>query len=113
MRTLLARYAATRPPRPYVQALLRGFPGHVEDERGGAPAMASSNGHAEPPLEPLRAREADILRLMAAGLSNPEIAQRLSLSVNTVRWYVKQVYRKLDVNNRTQAALRARALDLV
>jgi LuxR family maltose regulon positive regulatory protein len=111
MAALLERYAATQAPRPYVQSLLAAFPGR----EAAAPQSLNghaSNGHAAALLEPLSAREAEIMRLLAAGLSNPEIAERLSLSVNTVRWYVKQLYRKLDVHNRTQAALKAQALNL-
>ena len=111
MVTLLERYAATQSPRPYVQGLLAAFPGREAATPKSLNGHAS-NGQAEPLLEPLSAREAEIVRLLAAGFSNPEIAARLSLSVNTVRWYVKQLYRKLDVHNRTQAALRARALNL-
>ena len=109
MAALLARYAATQAQRPYVQRLLAAFPAGI-----AAPAAPPvvPNGHAAGDLlEPLRAREADILRLLADGLSNQEIAQRLSLSVNTVRWYLKQLYRKLDVHSRTQAALKARVLN--
>jgi LuxR family maltose regulon positive regulatory protein len=64
-------------------------------------------------LDPLSAREQEILGLLAAGLSNHDIAERLVVAVSTVRWYTKQLYRKLDVHNRTQAVLRAQALGLV
>jgi LuxR family maltose regulon positive regulatory protein len=64
-------------------------------------------------LDPLSPREQEILALLAAGLSNAEIAQRLVVAVSTVRWYTKQIYRKLDVHNRTQAVLRAQSLGLV
>jgi len=55
----------------------------------------------------------NILQLMAQGHTNPEIAYRLVLAVSTVRWYVKQIFRKLGVHNRTQAANHARKLDLL
>lgn len=58
-------------------------------------------------------REVDILRLLRKGLSDREIGQALSLSVNTVKWYNKRIYRKLGVNNRTQAAARAKSLGLL
>lgn len=64
-------------------------------------------------VEPLTNREQDVLRLMAAGLSNPEIGQELYLSLNTVKTHVRGIYGKLGVNNRTQAANRARELGLV
>src|SRR5690606_20492550 len=55
-------------------------------------------------VEPLTEREQMILRFVANGLSDREIAQRLSLALDTVKWYNKRIYSKLDVHNRTQAA---------
>jgi ATP/maltotriose-dependent transcriptional regulator MalT len=63
--------------------------------------------------DPLSEQEINILRLMAEGHTNPEIARRLMLAVSTVRWYVKQIFRKLGVHNRTQASNQARKLDLL
>jgi LuxR family maltose regulon positive regulatory protein len=54
-------------------------------------------------FEPLTDREKDVLRLMAEGLKYQEIAGRLFITLNTVRFYVKEIYSKLNVNNRTQA----------
>lgn len=64
-------------------------------------------------LEPLSQQEHNILQLMAEGHTNPEIARKLLLAVSTVRWYVKQIFRKLGVHNRTQAAIEARKLNLL
>lgn len=58
-------------------------------------------------LSPLTRREREILRLMAADLSNDEIAERLYVRVGTVRWYVKQIYGKLGVHNRDEALIHA------
>lgn len=73
--------------------------------------------HRPPPsgalIEPLTEREQDVLRLMAAGLSNPEIAQELYLSLNTVKTHTRGIYGKLGVSNRTQATNRARELGLI
>jgi DNA-binding NarL/FixJ family response regulator len=55
----------------------------------------------------LSARELDVLRLLARGLSNADIARQLYLSEGTVRNYVSAVLAKLDVSDRTQAALLA------
>jgi DNA-binding NarL/FixJ family response regulator len=63
--------------------------------------------------EPLSEREHEILRLVAQGLSNGEIADRLSLAEGTVKNYVTNILQKLDVRDRTQAALRARELGLI
>jgi predicted ATPase/DNA-binding CsgD family transcriptional regulator len=54
-------------------------------------------------VEPLAAREIEILGLISKGLSNREIAQKLFLTIGTIKWYNKQIFRKLGVNNRMQA----------
>lgn len=64
-------------------------------------------------LEPFSSRELEVLRLLSDGLSNREIAERLYLSIDTVKWYNKQVFLKLGVNNRTQAAKKASELKLL
>ena len=61
-------------------------------------------------VEPLTLRERQILGLLADGLTNREIADRLYLSHETVKWYNKQLYGKLGVSNRTQAAAKAQEL---
>ena len=61
----------------------------------------------------LKARELEILQLLAQGLTNNEIAARLHLSQETVRWYNKQLFEKLGVGNRTQAVQRASELNLL
>jgi LuxR family maltose regulon positive regulatory protein len=71
----------------------------------------------EPPLglliEPLRERELEVLRLLAAGLSNREIAAELFLAVGTVKKYTSNIYGKLNVHRRAQAVARARELGLL
>ena len=57
--------------------------------------------------EPLTERETDVLRLLAQGQSNKEIAHNLSVSEKTVKSHVSSILRKLDVPSRTQAALYA------
>lgn len=70
--------------------------------------------HAQPELpDPLNEREVEILRLIAAGLSNPEIARELYLALNTVKWYAKRIFQKLDVTSRKEAAARAGDLGLL
>jgi DNA-binding NarL/FixJ family response regulator len=63
--------------------------------------------------EPLSEREHEILQLLAQGLSNREIADRLSLAQGTVKNYVTVILQKLGTRDRTQAALRARELGLL
>jgi predicted ATPase/DNA-binding CsgD family transcriptional regulator len=66
-----------------------------------------------PLLEPLTDRETDILLLLSEGRTNPEIADKLNLAVGTVQWYTKQIYKKLNVKNRTQAVVWATELGLI
>lgn len=65
------------------------------------------------PSEPLSDRERSVLRLIAAGLSNHDIAEALVVAPSTIQWHVKNIYSKLAVHSRTQAALAARELGLV
>ena len=57
-----------------------------------------------PMIQPLTDREMEILRLISRGLSNREIASDLVLTSGTVKWYNRQIYRKLGVHSRTQPA---------
>ncbi len=63
--------------------------------------------------QPLTQRELEILRLTADGLNSREVAERLVLSVETIRWYLKLIYSKLDVHSRSEAIARAKALNLL
>ncbi len=58
----------------------------------------------EPYPAGLSAREAEVLRLVATGLSNSEVAKRLFLSSRTVNWHLTSIYRKLGSHRRTEAA---------
>jgi two-component system NarL family response regulator len=62
---------------------------------------------APTPSNPLSDTQLQILRLIAGGLSNREIADRVHLSPNTVKSHVQEIFRKLDVDNRVEAALKA------
>jgi LuxR family maltose regulon positive regulatory protein len=55
----------------------------------------------------------DLLGLIAAGLSNSQIAERLIVTVGTVKWHLNNIYGKLGVSSRTQAVARARELELL
>jgi LuxR family maltose regulon positive regulatory protein len=68
---------------------------------------------AQPLVEPLSERELEVLRLIAAGLSNEEIARELVLALGTVKAHTASIFRKLDVRSRVQAVVRARELNLL
>ncbi len=64
-------------------------------------------------VEPLSDRELQVLRLLAEGQTNQEIARRLYMSVNTVKTHLKNIYGKLGAKNRARAGARARELGLI
>ena len=74
--------------------------------------MESGGPRAEALVLPLSPREREILTLLGTGASNKEIADRLCLAEGTVKNHVTNILTKLDVRDRTQAALRARQLGL-
>ncbi|MBN2046722.1 MAG: hypothetical protein JW750_02665, partial [Anaerolineaceae bacterium] len=93
----------------YVQILLAEF-GSRAELREEMNAAAADN---EEWIEPLSSREIDVLQLLSNGSSNQEIAEKLFLSLNTVKAHTRNINGKLNVNNRTQAAAKARGLGLV
>jgi len=75
--------------------------------------LAEETQHPEEaPLATLTPREVEVLRLLAQGLTNREIAERLIVSVGTVKVHVERILAKLGVSDRTQAAVRAVTLGL-
>jgi LuxR family maltose regulon positive regulatory protein len=78
----------------------------------GAPAGASDLS-VDLSVEPLTARELEVLHLVAEGLSNREIAQRLVISPSTVKRHTSKIYGKLGVHSRTQAVAKARTLGIL
>jgi LuxR family transcriptional regulator, maltose regulon positive regulatory protein len=107
MLTLL-RLAHTHSRVPgYVATLLQVFGEQCVSD------LPLSSAHPSLLTEPLTEREREVLRLLLEGASNREIAQRLVLSVNTVKRHVYNLCGKLGVQSRTQAIIRARELNLV
>ena len=78
---------------------------HAPDHNGGRPSGTL--------IDPLSARELDVLRLLGTDLDGPDIARELFLSVNTVRTHTKNIYAKLGATNRRAAVRRAEELDLL
>jgi LuxR family maltose regulon positive regulatory protein len=64
-------------------------------------------------MDPISEREMEVLHLIAAGLSNREIAEKLFISLNTVKTHTKNINSKLDVNSRLKAVARAKELKLI
>ncbi|MBL8927709.1 MAG: helix-turn-helix transcriptional regulator [Pseudonocardia sp.] len=99
-----------RVPRTYLDRLVAAF------ARAGTPILpaARRGGAAVPGLvEPLSAREQEVLALLAAGRRNQEIATELVITVDTVKRHVSHLFGKLGVTSRTQAAARAHQLGLL
>jgi LuxR family maltose regulon positive regulatory protein len=109
MARLLYEVAALGIAPDYARRLLAAFPG-AEPEQA-APQMAKP-AHVEL-VETLSEREVEVLQLIAQGLTNPEIATRLYLSVNTVKAHTRNIYGKLGVHSRTQAVAKAQALGVL
>jgi LuxR family maltose regulon positive regulatory protein len=86
----------------YVAQLLRAMP-------GASSAAAAETGL----LAPLTERELEIIKLIARGYSNQQIADALFITIGTVKGHVNHIFSKLDVQNRTQVLLRARDLHLL
>ena len=106
----LLRSALARQIMPdYVSVLLAAF-GTPTGQDGSTPF---SGRRVKPTIEPITGRELEVLRLLAAGASNRQIAEELVLVTGTVKAHLLNIYRKLDVHNRTQAVARARELKLL
>lgn len=92
----------------YTRQLLAAFPTDDPETAVSPPLPA-----ADELLEPLSERELEVLRLIAEGLTNQETANRLYLSLHTVKAHAHNIYSKLGVRNRTQAVAKARALGIL
>lgn len=77
--------------------------------RRPAPQQAS----IQPLTDPLSAREQEVLRMLALGLSNRDIAEQLVIAISTVKSHTNRIFSKLDVQNRTQALIKARSLGII
>jgi LuxR family maltose regulon positive regulatory protein len=73
----------------------------------------SRSSIADMVVDPMTKRELEVLRLLATGVTNKEIAQTLVIAISTVKQHLKNIYGKLDVHSRTQAVARAQELDLL
>jgi LuxR family transcriptional regulator, maltose regulon positive regulatory protein len=105
MRNLLRHAAACGIVTSYTQRLLPAF------DKPARPVSALAE--AADLAEPLTAREVEVLRLIAAGMRNQEIADHLFISLPTVKRHIANAYGKLGVGHRTEAVARANDLNLL
>jgi LuxR family maltose regulon positive regulatory protein len=116
---LLHQAAACGIAPDYVRSLLAAFEGATTDAHGAWAGQKTTT--EESPvvvrpsslLDPLSERELEVLRLIAQGLTNREIASRLFLAQSTVKVHTRNIYGKLDVHSRTQAVACAQELGLL
>jgi LuxR family maltose regulon positive regulatory protein len=108
MRSLLLDFRASNERQPHGGHEMRGY----VDKLLSAFAQPR-NLQQSKLIEPLSQRELEVLRLIAQGLSNREISQRLFLALDTVKGHNRIIFDKLQVQRRTEAIARARELDLL
>jgi LuxR family transcriptional regulator, maltose regulon positive regulatory protein len=100
----LLRVMAASRPDPYLTQLI------VHAERVVPPAASNGGGAV---LEPLTARERQVLGYLSSHLSGPEIAARIYVSPNTVKSHMKAIYRKIGAGSRAEAVATAVSLGLL
>jgi LuxR family maltose regulon positive regulatory protein len=116
MLAMLHTVAARGIAPDYLTQLLAAFPATLNAELGTqkvAAAKLPAAGSVLPLVEPLSPRELEVLRLIALGKANAEIAQTLVIALSTVKSHTNTIFGKLQVTSRTQAIARARALQLL
>jgi LuxR family maltose regulon positive regulatory protein len=116
MAALLRKAAAGGFCPGYVERLLAALESETKGERKTPSSSLSPvipGPESSPLVEPLSEREIEVLRLIAAGRSNREIAEELFLAVGTVKKHINNIFGKLSVRKRTQAVARARELGML
>jgi LuxR family maltose regulon positive regulatory protein len=109
MAQLLTRAAAHGLMPDSIDKLLKAF--EAEGQKHENPS--SPPPPAQPLIEPLSQRELEVLHLLAQGLSNKQISERLFLALDTVKGHNRKIFGKLQVQRRTEAIARARQLGLL
>lgn len=107
LNAILDRKMAPKPPKQYARTLLRAL------RKYGKPAIVVPSGEAVGLVESLTPREMEVLQLIAAGDSNQAIAEKLVITVRTVKKHISNIYGKMGVSNRTRAVARAREFGLL
>jgi LuxR family maltose regulon positive regulatory protein len=111
MAQLLSKAAAHGMMPDYIGKLLAVF--EADERKSEGKSYLPPVSPAQPLIEPLSQRELEVLRLIAQGLSNREIGERLFLALDTVKGHNRRIYDKLQVQSRTEAIARARELGLL
>ena len=116
MAQLLSEAAVRRILPDYTRKLLVAFEAEPQMDEGKSdlvPAFAEGQREGDSLIEPLSQRELEVLQLIAQGLSNHEISEKLFLALDTVKGHNRRIYDKLQVQRRTEAVVRARELGLL
>ncbi|MFN8468668.1 MAG: LuxR C-terminal-related transcriptional regulator [Caldilineaceae bacterium] len=111
MAQLLSAAAGRGIMSAYTARLLEAFA--AEERKGTAEPQLPDSAAGQLLFEPLSPREVEILQLVADGLSNREIGERLYLALDTVKGHNRRIFEKLQVQRRTEAIAKARALNLL
>jgi LuxR family maltose regulon positive regulatory protein len=112
LKQLLAQNQIDDVDPSYVEKILAAFPGDSRPT-GDSISPPETAAATDELIEPLSKRELEVLRLIGEGYSNQEIAERLVVTLHTVKKHSSNIYNKLAVNSRTQAVARARQLNLL
>jgi len=107
-RLLCLSTAAAHSNSAYINQLLNAFTLEQTHDKGIKPTIST-----DALVEPLSNREIEVIQCIAEGLTNSRIAQRLFISLTTVKTHTRNIYSKLGINSRTQAVARARALGIL
>ena len=94
----------TEPPRQTVASIRQVFGGQLVFPHAARRWLLVGAGSGAPGAQQLTARETEILALVSEGLTNAQVANRLRVSENTVKFHLQNLYLKLKLNNRTEAA---------
>jgi LuxR family maltose regulon positive regulatory protein len=111
MARLLSEAAAHGVMPDYIGKLLAVF--EAEEQKSEDKSILPPVSPAQSLIEPLSQRELEVLQLIAQGLSNREISERLFLALDTIKGHNRRIYDKLQVQSRTEAIARARELGLL
>jgi LuxR family maltose regulon positive regulatory protein len=111
MAQLLSKAAARGIKLDYIGKLLAAFEAGKQKSEDKSSLPSTSSG--QPLIDPLSQRELEVLKLIAQGLSNHEISERLFLALSTVKGHNRIIFGKLHVQRRTEAIVRARELGLL